>query len=324
MDSLVSVIVPVYNVEKYLDRCIKNIVSQTYHNLQIILVDDGSPDNCPQICDEWANKDSRIKVIHKENGGLSDARNAGIELATGEYISFIDSDDYVDLRFIELLLQTMLQENSDIVECKVEKFFENGSFETASDDLAIKEFSTEEALLALIEDNELHQHVWNKLYKASIVKDVLYPVGKYHEDEFWTYQVFGRAQKVTKINKSLYYYFQRNDSIMGQGYSIKRLDALEGKHNRQKFIQDYFPKIFLSSKANMYGSCMYAYQCVLKYMTGNEKKKAQAIIKNYLSDCKLSMHEIASLKRSNRKWLYLSELSFDLCCRLRTMLGIGF
>ena len=324
MDSLVSVIVPVYNVENYLDRCIKSLASQTYHNLQIILVDDGSPDNCPQICDEWANKDSRIKVLHKENGGLSDARNAGIEMATGEYISFVDSDDYVDLHFIELLLQTLLQENSDIVECKVVKFFENGSFETASDDLAIKEFSTEEALLALIEDNELHQHVWNKLYKASLVKDVLYPVGKYHEDEFWTYQVFGRAQKVTKINKSLYYYFQRNDSIMGQGYSIKRLDALEGKHNRQKFIQDYFPKIFLSSKVNMYGSCMYAYQCVLKYMTGNEKKKAQAIIENYLSDCKLSMHEIASLKRSNRKWLYLSELNFDLCCRLRTALGIGF
>lgn len=101
---LISVIVPIYNVESYLNRCVESIVNQTYQNLEIILVDDGSPDNCPQICDDWARKDSRIKVIHKENGGLSDARNAGMNIATGEYISFIDSDDYVALDFCETML----------------------------------------------------------------------------------------------------------------------------------------------------------------------------------------------------------------------------
>lgn len=324
MDSLVSIIVPIFNVEKYLIRCIESIVNQTYSNLEIILVDDGSPDNCPQICDEWANKDSRIKVIHKENGGLSDARNAGIELATGEYISFIDSDDYVDLRFIELLLQTMLQENSDIVECKVVKFFENGAYETTSDDLATKDFSAEEALSALIDDKELHQYVWNKFYKASLVDDILFPIGKYHEDEFWTHQVFGRAQKVIKINKSLYYYFQRNDSIMGLSYNMSRLDALEGKIDRHIFLQTYFPSLLLKSRINIFASCIYAYQCTLKYLTGKEKNKAQKIIKDYLSKNELTFSEIAQVKKSSRKYFFLAKINLYICCKIRALFGIGF
>ena len=129
MQPLISVIVPIYNVEKYLDRCVGSIINQTYKNLEIILVDDGSPDNCPQMCDDYAKKDSRIKVVHKENGGLSDARNAGMKVATGEYVSFIDSDDYISLDFYETLLETIVDNDSDIVECSVVKFYEDNSFD---------------------------------------------------------------------------------------------------------------------------------------------------------------------------------------------------
>ena len=236
MNPLISVIVPIYNVEKYLARCVDSIVNQTYKNLEIILVDDGSPDRCPQMCDDYAEKDSRIKVVHKNNGGLSDARNAGMAVATGEYISFIDSDDYVSDDFFECLLNVMNKENSDIAECSVVKFYEDNRFDEFSDDLSVKTYDTQDAMSALIAENPFHQHVWNKLYKTELVKDIPYAVGKLNEDEFWTYRVFGRANKVARLNKTMYYYFQRSSSIMGVGYNIRRLDALEGKANRQKKI----------------------------------------------------------------------------------------
>ena len=241
MNPLISVIVPIYNVEKYLARCVDSIVNQTYKNLEIILVDDGSPDRCPQMCDDYAKKDSRIKVVHKKNGGLSDARNAGLAVATGEYISFIDSDDYVSDDFFECLLDVMNKENSDIAECSVVKFYEDNRFDEFSDDLSVKTYDTQDAMSALIAENQFHQHVWNKLYKTELVKDIPYAVGKLNEDEFWTYQVFGRANKVSKLNKTMYYYFQRNSSIMGVGYNIRRLDALEGKANRQNILRTIFP-----------------------------------------------------------------------------------
>ena len=251
MNPLISVIVPIYNVEKYLARCVDSIVNQTYKNLEIILVDDGSPDRCSQMCDDYAEKDRRIKVVHKKNGGLSDARNAGMAVATGEYISFIDSDDYVSDDFFECLLDVMNKENSDIAECSVVKFYEDNRFDEFSDDLSVKTYDTQDAMSALIAENPFHQHVWNKLYKTKLVKDIPYAVGKLNEDEFWTYRVFGRANKVSKLNKTMYYYFQRSSSIMGVGYNIRRLDALEGKANRQKYIEKNFPDLSTQAKIDL-------------------------------------------------------------------------
>ncbi len=125
MNQKISVIVPIYKVENYLHRCVDSIINQTYTNLEIILVDDGSPDNCPMICDKYVKKDSRIRVIHKKNGGLSDARNAGINIATGEYIGFVDSDDYISLHFYQRLMNVMKVSDSDIVECEIKKFKDN-------------------------------------------------------------------------------------------------------------------------------------------------------------------------------------------------------
>lgn len=324
MDSLISVIVPIYNVEKYLDRCVDSIINQTYKNLEIILVDDGSPDNCPKMCDDYAEKDSRIKVVHKENGGLSDARNVGMEVATGEYVSFIDSDDYISLDFYETLLETIVDNDSDIVECGVVKFYEDNNFDEYSDDLKVTNYDTLYALDGLINENPFKQHVWNKLYKSNIVLDIPYAVGKLNEDEFWTYQIFGKAKKVTRINKTMYYYFQRGSSIMGNGYNIRRLDALEGKMNRQAYIEKNFPTLATKAKVDLYGSCMFAYQSVLKFMTGNDKKKAGKIIKDYKNRCKLTNDEINSITDSSRKYYKLAKLNFYLCCKMKAIFNIGF
>ena len=324
MDSLISVIVPIYNVEKYLDRCVESIINQTYKNLEIILVDDGSPDNCPKMCDDYAKKDSRIKVVHKENGGLSDARNAGMKVATGEYVSFIDSDDYISLDFYETLLETMVDNDSDIVECGVVKFYEDNNFDEYNDDLKVTNYETVDALDGLISENPFKQHVWNKLYKSSVALDIPYAVGKLNEDEFWTYQVFGKAKKVTRINQTMYYYFQRNGSIMGNSYNIRRLDALEGKVNRQAYIEKNFPILTTKAKVDLYGSCMFAYQCVLKFMSGNDKKKASKIIRDYKNRCKLTTDEINSITDSSRKYYKLAKFNFYLCCKMKALLNIGF
>ena len=324
MNSLISVIIPIYNVEKYLDRCVDSIINQTYKNLEIILVDDGSPDNCPKMCDDYAKKDSRIRVVHKENGGLSDARNAGMEVATGEYVSFIDSDDYISLDFYETLFQTMIDNDSDIVECSVVKFYENEKFDEYSDDLKVTNYETVDALDGLISENPFKQHVWNKLYKSSVALDIPYAVGKLNEDEFWTYQVFGKAKKVTRINQTMYYYFQRNGSIMGNSYNIRRLDALEGKVNRQAYIEKNFPILTTKAKVDLYGSCMFAYQCVLKFMSGNDKKKASKIIRDYKNRCKLTTDEINSVTDSSRKYYKLAKFNFYICCKMKAVLNIGF
>lgn len=324
MNPLISVIIPIYNVEKYLARCVDSIVNQTYKNLEIILVDDGSPDLCPQMCDDYAEKESRIKVVHKKNGGLSDARNAGMAVATGEYISFIDSDDYVSDDFFECLLDVMNKENSDIAECSVVKLYEDNRFDEFSDDLSVKTYDTQDAMSALIAENPFHQHVWNKLYKTELVKDIPYAVGKLNEDEFWTYQVFGRANKVSKLNNTMYYYFQRNSSIMGVGYNIRRLDALEGKANRQKYIENNFPELSTQAKIDLYGSCMFAYQSVLKFLSGADKKKALSIIKKYKNNCNLSFDEIKLADKSARKYFYLAKCNFGFCCKFRAISGIGF
>jgi len=324
MSPLISVIVPIYNVEKYLNRCVDSLINQTYNRLEIILVDDGSPDNCPAICDNYEKKDSRIRVIHKKNGGLSDARNAGMRVAAGEYIGFIDSDDYVSADFFETLLNTMLKENSDIVECSVVKFYEDNKFDNYKDDMAVKTCSAVESLSELISEGHFHRHVWNKLYKTRLVHDVPYAVGKLNEDEFWTYRIFGKAEKVTRINKTMYYYFQRKGSIMGESYSLRRLDALEGKLNRQKYIDKSYPELSCLAKVDLYGSCMFAYQSALKYMSGKDKKAACKKIRAYKKQCNISLSDIKTINNSSKKYFYFAKLSFYLCCKLRAVTGIGF
>ena len=155
----ISVIIPVYKVEEYISRCIKSVVDQTYSNLEIILVDDGSPDNCPAICDKWAEKDSRIKVIHKKNGGLSDARNAGMQIASGEFIGFVDSDDWISKEMYQLLYENMKENESDISACGVKLVWEDGAESRSLTSAGIQILNTQEAMEAIIRESKLKQPV---------------------------------------------------------------------------------------------------------------------------------------------------------------------
>ena len=321
----VSVIVPVFKVEDYLGRCIYSVVNQTYSDLQIILIDDGSPDECALMCDEWAEKDDRITVIHKLNGGQAEARNYGMQFVCGEYISFIDSDDYISDDFIEVLLSTAIEHGSDIAVCDFTKCYENGEYKEYHDDSALSDFSTNDGMTALLNGDTFHLHVWDKLYKLKVVKDICFNVGRIHEDVSWVYRVFGEANRITKINRTMYFYLQRESSTTGQDYnSLRSLDFLAEKRDCQLYIEKNYPELAQQAKLDFFASCMYMMQCVIKYMSGRDKRQAVAIIRKYKKLCGLTFKDIDTVHGSSKKYFYMAKISIYLCGLLRAKFNIGF
>lgn len=321
---LISVIVPVYKVEAYLDKCISSIVNQTYTNLEIILVDDGSPDNCPAICDAWAAKDNRIKVIHKENGGLSDARNAGMKIVTGELLGFVDSDDWVEPDMYQLLYENLVANDCDISACGVQMDWKDGTPSRALTMNGSCILSAEEAMRAIIEESWLKQPVWYKLYKAKLVKDIQFPVGKYHEDVFWSYQAFGRANKVSVFDTPCYFYTQRAGSIMSESYSLRRLDGLEAKLARQEYIQQHFPRLKNLALRNLWGSCIYATQMLMRHCSEEEKQKGLDIMHTILKKYPIRLAALDIAQPKQCLWQVMAKISLTATCCIRNKFGIGF
>lgn len=237
-DDKVSVIVPVYNVEKYLRRCLDSIINQTYRNLEIILVDDGSPDNCGVICDEYASKDHRVQVIHRENGGLSVARNAGLDVATGEYIAFVDSDDWLADEFVEKL-HANAEQNALVV---TNLFFWESDIKnwTAMEQ---REFETIDSyeFWKRTTENECTPYIvaCSKLYPRKIFNDLRFPEGLIHEDEAILHHVVNQVNYIHVIHDPLYYYRQSNSSIMGQGFNPRRLDGFVAWADRLGYFRKY-------------------------------------------------------------------------------------
>ena len=306
MNKKISVIIPIYKVENYLHRCVESIINQTYDNLEIILVDDGSPDNCPIICDEYAKKDSRIRVIHKKNGGLSDARNAGLDIATGEYIGFVDSDDYISVNFYQRLMNVMKVSNSDIVECEIKKFKDTDRVDDIENNkLDFITFNTDEAMEDLILNNILSVTVWNKLYKRETIEKLRFKVGKTNEDDFYTYLAFDNANKISKLDDKLYYYLQREDSIMGKSYKLNRLDEIEAKYERLKFIEKKYKNLILLAKENVMFGCLYAYQQLLRNGQKTDIKKGKVILKKYIENVLFTKEDYMNLDTKNKIWVKL-------------------
>ncbi|MCR5636948.1 MAG: glycosyltransferase [Clostridiales bacterium] len=327
MNDLISVIVPIYNVEEYLDSCVKSILLQTYKNLEIILVDDGSPDKCGAMCDNYAEIDDRIKVIHKTNGGLSDARNAGLAICTGDYISFIDSDDHIHPEFYSILINTIKEHNCDIAECDVKKVFLNEKTSNIiPDNHDTSVYGTEDALCMLVNDNIIYQHVWNKLYKRSVVDNIIFNVGKTNEDEFWTYQIIGNSTKIAHCFVPLYYYTQRKGSIMGSGYSLKRLDALEAYQKRQEYLREKFPVVAAKTESSVFFGCYYAYKATVKWLKGKEKSRSKSIIKSYMKNISLGKESLINMRKIDRIRYKLSKnpITFGIITKAESLLGIGF
>ncbi len=324
MGDLISIIIPIYKVEKYLDRCIKSVVNQTYKNLEIILVDDGSPDSCPNICDKWKIKDNRIIVIHKENGGLSDARNAGLEIATGKYIGFVDSDDFIFEYFVEVLYRNLVNTHSDIIQCSYltvdDNYLEKEKLISAN--INIKTFDTKNALKLLIEGKMLNQVVWNKLYKKELFQEIHFEYDKLNEDDFFTYQVFAKCNKITYIDLPLYYYQIRNESIMKKRYSIKRLDGLEARFLRYEFLKENYYELSSLEKKNLLFFIVYSYQMVLTIEEKSERIKAEKIVKDYFKKV-INDHISMNINFNERIWITIMKVSIKETARLRNKLKIN-
>lgn len=322
--EIISVIIPIYNVEKYLNRCINSIIVQTYKNLEIILVDDGSPDNCPQLCDDWVKSDTRIRVIHKENGGLSDARNAGLAIANGFYISFVDADDWLAPEMYERLICAMIRDHSDIAACSVKMVWEDESPEKMLIQTPDCVLNREEAQKALLQEKLLKQPVWYKLYKRECIQGILFDVGRYHEDVFWSYKAIGAANRVSLINYIGYYYLQRSDSIMGIGYSLKRLDAIRAFCKRYEYMKTKFPELADISLKAIWLRCIYDGQQALLHLSKEENKKAFWFFCIVRKKYPIYYKVYAKEKLSRKLWISLSRVSLRATCHIRNRLKIGF
>lgn len=249
MDNLlITIIVPVYKVEPYIKRCLDSIINQTYQKLEIILVDDGSPDDCGKICDEYAERDNRIKVIHKENGGISSARNAALDIMAGDYVMFVDSDDWVEPDFCTAALKIALRENVQMVSFgynniyidknneivkKRERFTDNPRIIKASEGVS--------HLIAI--DDVIHNYCWNKIYRRGLWDGVRFPEGRLYEDNAVNYLLMIRAKTIYVSDVILYNYIRRGDSITGKGLHPRAIvDKFEIWSERLKIIKKHFPE----------------------------------------------------------------------------------
>lgn len=270
----ISVIVPIYNVEKYLRKCIKSIINQTYQNLEIILVDDGATDNSGEICEEYAKKDNRIKVIHKVNGGLSDARNAGIEVATGDYIGFVDSDDYIAEDMYQYLLDLLLLNQADISICGYELVEEN-KIQNIKKIIADRKeiWDSKKAIIELLKQEKVHDYAWNKLYKKQLFDQVKYPYGRKMEDLGTTYQLFELSNYIVLGNQKKYFYLQREGSIVNQKNFELYRDKYELTVERYQFFKKRYPDM-IENDIDMLDKILRLYQIkdkrLKEYIRNNE------------------------------------------------------
>ena len=284
MDPLVSIIIPVYHVEKFLDKCVASVVSQTYTNLEIILIDDGSPDNCPAICDAWKLRDPRIKVIHQQNGGLSVARNEGLKLATGEFIGFVDSDDWIEPNMYETLLSALLETEADIAISGFEGFTEDSKTIVYSKIKSIekKVYSAEETLKRLLLlKGFIRNFVWNKLYRRTVLENIVFPKGKLFEDNLWSAQIIGNAKTVVCTNQILYHYFIRPDSLSHKtSLKVKSVsDKLELLEQRIGYIHRNYSTLEKFAVMRFHNFCCREY---LEFGSRFRNLDGDGIIRNYL------------------------------------------
>ena len=334
----VSVILPIYCVEKYLEQCIDSILVQTCSDLEIILVNDGSTDHCGNICDKYSAKDSRIRVIHKKNGGVSSARNVGLDIAVGEYIAFIDPDDTVHSRYIEILLDLCQRYDCDIAQCDFLAIAEDSVKLPFGQRQRIDILNNRQALSKLCSANEEVRYVvpWGKIYKRDLFDNIRYPIGRIHEDEFTTYLLFWKARKIVITNQYLYYYIQRATSIMWQKFSISRLDVLEKLIPivKENIIDSMSVKEIISKDcSNLKGLK------IVLYGAGNWGKKYYQWIKNNhqgiivgwvdnlwfgLDNDKYSIKPLDFLKRSTYDCVFITIKSRDIQEQVRSnLIGWG-
>lgn len=281
---LISVVIPIYNVEQYLNACVDSVVNQTYSNLEIILIDDGSPDNCPEICDEYAKHDSRIKVIHQKNGGLSAARNAGIDFAHGEFLTFIDSDDFVVRNYVELLYKGIVEFDADISIASFYTFTKENELAISYSELSFTEVTREECFKrygAIKADLSMpFISACNKLYKRDLFSSIRFSIGKLYEDAFSTYKLLDDAKKIVFTSTYLYFYRLNPQSILGQSFKEKHLEMVEAFCSGMNYFyqkgENEIAEMFRPPLLMREIYCWWGVKCVLK-----NKKMAEDVLNDY-------------------------------------------
>lgn len=300
---LISVIVAVYNMEKYLERCIDSILLQTYSNIEVILVDDGSRDASANMCDEYAKQDSRVKVVHKENGGVSSAKNLGLELATGEFVIFVDSDDWIELEMIEKLYSACRDNSADIACCGRYNVYgvskKVGLCPDLSDVVSNKDF-----VLKIFCAKECDVSFADKLVKRMLFKDLRFPLNEIHEEEHIIYEVIGRTEKVALVNEPLYNYFHRENSLSTAVFSEKRLVLLKRLERLMQFVENNMTEI--KKQAEIYCAQKKIAMLLAICMSSKDtKKKFKTIAKTLKKELNAQKRLLSS---TNRKKLILVDL----------------
>lgn len=246
MEDLITIIIPIYQVEKYLRKCLDSVLNQTYKNLEIILIDDGSKDNSSQICEEYKKKDTRIKVIHKNNEGTAEARNDGLKIATGKYIGFVDSDDYIKSDMYQILHENMIKTNADISICNMIQVKENSnidSIENITNKQNLIQYNKEEALKLLIENEIIKSYPWDKLFKKEILEGIQFPKGKKMEDLAIMYKILEKATNIVYTDKIEYYYLQRSNSTLGNINLKLTEDLWYFITERYQYMMQHYPEL---------------------------------------------------------------------------------
>lgn len=311
--DLISIIVPVYNVEKYLEKCIDSILNQDYQAFELFLVDDGSTDESGMICDAFEKKDSRIRVIHKKNGGLSDARNAAIDKMSGDYVVFIDSDDYVESNYLSVLLGLIKKYNVDISACNFVYMNENGKILNRVDnDGKILLLEQKDALSKILEGREINTSAGMKMYSSRLFKDIRYPLGKLYEDISTTYKLFLKVDRVVYQNYSLYTYLCRGGSITKTGFTIKRMDAVYNLEIMCNDIKYHYPQLEPRCNASLFSQYVTTYGAAID---GNAEKK----VLDEMYDAIINLKSNVYFSKKMKIYFLISRLNrlmFNCCIKI--------
>ena len=297
-EPLITIIVPIFNMKIYLKRCLDSISTQTYKNIEIILVDDGSTDGSAEICDEYKNQDVRFKVIHQKNGGLSVARNSGLDVAQGKYILFIDSDDWIKDNMVQLLYEAVEQTNSDLAVCGF--ILTDGVTEINSlwyDNSCV--FTREQAYEELISNTTMQSQACNKIYKAEIIKSVYFPKGELFEDIQMMHKVFRKCEKIAVISDRLYYYYTRQNSISFTPKLYNRLALSLSLMKRLEYVETYTPQYkekVLAQAAKFFAQTIIHYSYSAEEITNNQQE--YEYLKNILNqkETKRAIYKYCNLK----------------------------
>lgn len=300
MNAKVTIIIPVYNVENYIDRCMESVLGQSYDNLEIILIDDGSKDASGKKIDEYALKDNRIVALHKENGGQASARNLGLSKATGEYVCFVDSDDCIHERYVELLLDICENRDCDLAICAYENFSGNDiNWKKDISDSNITFEKSTDTLNAIFSPRNVETIVvWNKMYKMDNIRDIHFTEGRIFEDEAISARLIYSADRVGRIDAPLYYYYQNDSGTMGGEFTLKKLDILWALEDRMDFFKE-------KELTALYQKDSYKYMCKLlthyyrvMHMKPNHPEIATDIMEKYRKKRKESLGFGWSKKRN--------------------------